>query len=96
MAACETHPGLLCDVLPSAATASSAQALSFEDAFDGDVRRRLNPWYYQEKQRLTAAYLGVCHHQLISCEIELDECSTTLNSGASYSNGFGSDSTGKA
>jgi len=38
MAACETqHPGLLCDVLPSAATASSAEALSFEDAFDGDV-----------------------------------------------------------
>ena len=34
MAACETHPGLLCDVLPSAATASSAEALSFEDAFD--------------------------------------------------------------
>jgi hypothetical protein len=46
MAACETHPGLLCDVLPSAATASSAEALSFEDAFDGDVRRRLphGPW----------------------------------------------------
>jgi hypothetical protein len=38
MAACETqHPGLLCDVLPSAATASSAEALSFEDTFDGDV-----------------------------------------------------------
>ena len=38
MAACETqHPGLLCDVLPSAATASSAEALYFEDAFDGDV-----------------------------------------------------------
>ena len=46
MAACETHPGLLCDVLPSAATASSAEALSFEDVFDGDVRRRLphGPW----------------------------------------------------
>ena len=43
MAACETHPGLLCDVLPSAATASSAEALFFEDAFDGDVRRRLPP-----------------------------------------------------
>ena len=42
MAACDTHPGLLCDVLPSApATASSPGALSFEDAFDGDVRRRL-------------------------------------------------------
>ena len=42
MAACETHPGLLCDVLPSAAPASSPEALSFQDAFDGDVRRRLN------------------------------------------------------
>ena len=42
MAACDAHPGLLCDVLPSApATASSPGALSFEDAFDGDVRRRL-------------------------------------------------------
>ena len=42
MAACESHPGLLCNVLPSEATASSPQALStFEDAFDGDVRRRL-------------------------------------------------------
>ena len=39
--ACETHPGHPCDVLLSAATASSARALSFEDAFDGDVRRRL-------------------------------------------------------
>jgi len=42
MAACETHPGLLCDVLPSAAPSSSPEALSFEDAFDGDVRRRLS------------------------------------------------------
>eukprot|EP00964_Phaeocystis_antarctica_P161259 scaffold133289_cov56-Phaeocystis_antarctica.AAC.1 len=42
MAACETHPSLLCDVLPSAAPASSPEALSFEDAFDGDVRRRLS------------------------------------------------------
>ena len=42
MAACDAHPGLLCDVLPSVAiTASSPGALSFEDAFDGDVRRRL-------------------------------------------------------
>ena len=42
MAACDAQPGLLCDVLPSApATASSPGALSFEDAFDGDVRRRL-------------------------------------------------------
>ena len=37
MAACETqHPGLLCDVVPSAVTSSSRRALSFEDAFDGD------------------------------------------------------------
>ena len=36
MAACETHPGLLCDVLPSEAF-SSAEAPSFEDAFDGDI-----------------------------------------------------------
>ena len=50
MAACETHPGLLCDVLPSAATSSSPEALSFEDAFDGDVRRRLshvNDWQHK-------------------------------------------------
>ena len=40
MAACESHPGLLCNVLPSDATASSPQTESFEDAFDGDVRRR--------------------------------------------------------
>ena len=48
MAACESHPGLLCNVLPSEATASNPQALSalstFEDAFDGDVRRRLTHW----------------------------------------------------
>ena len=37
MAACETDPGLSCDVLPSAAVT----ALSFEDAFDGDFHRRL-------------------------------------------------------
>ena len=49
MAACETHPGLLCNVLPSASTASSPDALSTdEDAFDGAfddgaVRRRLVP-----------------------------------------------------
>jgi len=50
MAACEIHPGLLCDVLPSAATSSSPEALSFEDAFDGDVRRRLshvNDWQHK-------------------------------------------------
>ena len=42
MAACETPPGLLCDVLHSSAPSSSPEALSFEDAFDGDVRRRLS------------------------------------------------------
>ena len=41
--ACETHPGQTCDVLPSAATASSARALSFEDAFDGDSNLHSNP-----------------------------------------------------
>ena len=41
--ACETHPGQTCDVLPSAATASSARALSFEDAFDVDSNIRSNP-----------------------------------------------------
>ena len=41
--ACETHPGHPCDVLLSAATASSARALSFEDAFDVDSNIRSNP-----------------------------------------------------
>ena len=54
--ACETHPGQTCDVLPSAATASSARALSFEDAFDGDVRRR----------RLTH-YDGIGHKDAEAC-----------------------------
>jgi len=44
MAACESHPGLHCHVLPSLATASSPQVLSFEDAFDGNVRRRMHHW----------------------------------------------------
>jgi len=60
MAACETHPGLLCDVLPSAATASSAQALSFEDAFDGDVRRRLT-----HAQQSNAVCNTVCYTRLL-------------------------------
>jgi len=55
--ACETHPGHPCDVLPSAATASSARALSFEDAFDGDVRRR----------RLTH-WEGLVHKNAQSCD----------------------------
>ena len=38
--ACETNPSTLCDVLPSAATAPRALS-SFENAFDGDVHRRL-------------------------------------------------------
>ena len=41
--ACETNPGQTCDVLPSAATASSARALSFEDSFDGDPNLHSNP-----------------------------------------------------
>ena len=37
MAACETNPFLLCDVLPSAVTSSGRRALhAFEDAFDGE------------------------------------------------------------
>ena len=40
MAACETDLGFLCDVLPSVATSSNSRALSFEDAFDGDVHAR--------------------------------------------------------
>jgi len=40
--ACETNTSSTpCDVLPSAANASSPGAVAFEDAFDGDVRRRL-------------------------------------------------------
>jgi len=39
MAACETNPGLLCDILSSAAASSSRRALAFEDAFDGGFRR---------------------------------------------------------
>ena len=49
MAACETHPGLLCDVLPSAPTTSSPEALSFEGAFDGDARRRLSHNWFGSK-----------------------------------------------
>ena len=68
MAACETHPGLLCDVLPSAAPSSSPEAHSFEDAFDGDVRRRLTHSAYFPHQHKTAqacADIGCndhCHH----------------------------------
>ena len=96
MAACETHPGLLCDVLPSAATASSAQALSFEDSFDGDVRRRLT-------HGDLGGVAGIVHKDAQTCDAIgcNDHCS---DSGASYSSGFGSDwgfgsnwdSTGKA
>jgi hypothetical protein len=52
--ACETHPGHPCDVLPSAATASRARALSFEDAFDGDIfegRRLTNRHFWTQKQQ---------------------------------------------
>ena len=48
--ACEGAPGSLCDVVLSDAANvhDDRRALSFEDSFDGDVRRRLvhapNPW----------------------------------------------------
>ena len=56
--ACETQPGTLCDVLPSAATASSPGAMAFVDAFDGDVPGR----------RLTHAGAGKYHHSAETCE----------------------------
>ena len=44
MAACETNPFLLCDVLPSAVTASGRRALhAFEDAFDGEPILQRHP-----------------------------------------------------
>ena len=70
--ACETHPGQTCDVLPSAATASSARALSFEDAFDGDPNLHSNPsratrrvlaarpWRCSTCRRTSCATLGSC------------------------------------
>ena len=77
MAACDTHPGLLCDVLPSApATASSPGALSFEDAFDGDVRRRL-------------VHAGAEHKTAESCDLwvvalEAFGCIKTAKTGQGY------------
>ena len=74
MAACDAHPGLLCDVLPSApATASSPGALSFEDAFDGDVRRRLWHAGVEHKTADSCDMWGVamaaygCHSAIICC-----------------------------
>ena len=44
MAACETNPFLLCDVLPSAVTSSGRRALhAFEDAFDGEPTLQRHP-----------------------------------------------------
>ena len=44
MAACETNPFLLCDVLPSAVTSSGRRALlAFEDAFDGEPPLQRHP-----------------------------------------------------
>ena len=67
MAACETHPGLLCDVLPSAAPASSPEALSFEDAFDGDARRRLTHVHIQHKDEDECDELG-CNDHCPACQ----------------------------
>ena len=59
MVACESHPGLLCNVLPSDATASSPQTESFEDAFDGDVRRRLTHYNgFEHKPREVLDWYG--------------------------------------
>ena len=76
MAACDAHPGLLCDVLPSApATASSPGALAFEDAFDGDVRRRLlDPLDFQHKDAETCKNYGCNRH----CSLESDSCDSCL------------------
>ena len=44
MAACETNPFLLCDVLPSAVTPAGRRALhAFEDAFDGEPTLQRHP-----------------------------------------------------
>ena len=60
--ACETQPGTLCDVLPSAATASSPGAVAFEDAFDGDVRRRLTHAGVEHKTAEECAERGCFDH----------------------------------
>ena len=75
MAACETHPGLLCDVLPSAAPSSSPEALSFEDAFDGDVRRRLTHSAYFPYQHKTAQACAK-----IGCNDHTDHCPSCSSS----------------
>ena len=44
MAACETNPFLLCDVLPSAVASSGRRALhAFGDAFDGEPALQRHP-----------------------------------------------------
>ena len=62
--ACETHPGQTCDVLPSAATstASSARALSFEDAFDGDSNLHPNP----RRLHISKSVGTHCHPHFVS------------------------------
>ena len=51
--ACESAPESLCDaVLSDGATLHDRRALTFEGAFDGDVRRRLTHW--ENKQHLSA------------------------------------------
>ena len=81
--ACETQPGTLCDVLPSAATASSPGAVAFEDAFDGDVRaRRLRA---QHKDAQTCDDIG-CNDNCPSCKITVDDVKGCVN-GCVGSNG---------
>ena len=59
--ACETNPSTPCDVLPSAATAPRALS-SFEDAFDGDVRRRLTHAGVEHKTAEECAERGCFDH----------------------------------
>ena len=47
MAACETNPFLLCDVLPSAVTPSGRRALSFEEAYAGRHLEEHDEDYYE-------------------------------------------------
>ena len=59
--ACETNPSTPCGVLPSAATAPRALS-SFEDAFDGDVRRRLTHAVFNHKTAQGCADSGCFDH----------------------------------
>ena len=76
MAACETHPGLLCDVLPSAAPSSSPEALSFEDAFDGDARHRLTNFQVLAKGDTPVECKDRCKTVSSACQ---DACGTTTS-----------------